>query len=94
MSTSIQNVVDTLSNKPEVGVFGSMVGVAFSPTAIISLISASIGLIVAVITVIIKIMDLYAKIQDKKVKAVQADATEYKIIDGVKFKRVEVNTEE
>jgi hypothetical protein len=91
MSNIAQVVVDTLSNKPEIGIFASMTGVALSPTAIISLISAIIGLLVAVITVIIKIMDLYHKMK-RRGNVLMDD--EYVLIDGKRYKKEEVQEEE
>lgn len=66
MSNVLQTVADTISQKPEIGIFGSMLGVSLSPIAIISLVSAVLGLCVTVITLIIKIMDIWEKIQKKK----------------------------
>lgn len=73
MIRAIQSITDTLSNKPEVGVFASMFGVALSPTIVISLISAILGLIIAIITVIIKVMDLYSKLKHNKYRMISND---------------------
>ena len=91
MSNIPQAVVDTLSSKPEIGIFASMTGVALSPTAVISLISAIIGLMVAILTVTIKIMDLYRKL--KRRSGVEVD-DEYILIDGKRYRKEEVQEEE
>ena len=59
-------ISDTISQKPEVGVFSGMVGVALSPVQLISLISAIIGLLIAIITLTIKIIDIRAKIKQSR----------------------------
>lgn len=90
MSKIAQAVADTLSQKPEVGIFGSMVGVALSPVAIISLLSAVFGLIVTVITLVIKVMDMYERIhQKKKAEAAGPPATDEIIIGGKHYKLAE-----
>ena len=94
MSKALQVIADTLSQKPEVGVFGSMVGVALSPAAVISLVSAILGLIVAVITVVIKVMDLVHKMKLRRNEVhVQPDDA-YIIVDGRRYRREEVESEE
>lgn len=80
---TVQTIADTLSNKPEVGIFGSMVGVAMSPAQVISLISAILGFLVALITVAIKVMDFFQKIKSKK----EGVTDDYIIIDGHRYKR-------
>ncbi len=91
MSNIAQAVVDTLSSKPEIGIFASMTGVALSPTAIISLISAIIGLLVAILTVTIKILDLYRKL--KRRDGIMVD-DEYILIGGKRYRKEEVQEEE
>lgn len=66
MTGVLKSVADTISQKPEIGIFGSMAGVALSPIAIISLISAILGLFVTLITLIIKVIDIAEKMRDKK----------------------------
>jgi hypothetical protein len=94
MNKAIQIIADTLSKKPEVGVFGSMVGVALSPAAIISLISAILGLIVAVITVIIKVMDLIHKLRLRRGEVHAQPDDEYIVVEGRRYRREEVESEE
>jgi len=92
---AIQNVVDTISQKPEVGIVSSMVGAALSPVEIISLVSAILGLIVTIITLLIKFMDIKMKIEDKKLKrtnkgvATVLKDSEEVIIDGKRYKLTE-----
>ncbi len=81
----MQAVADTISQKPEIGIFGSMAGVALSPIAIISLVSAVLGLIVTVITLIIKIMDMVDKVRNKKRGSIVDDEV---FIDNKRYKRV------
>lgn len=92
MSNVLQTVADTISQKPEVGVFGSMLGVALSPIAIISLISAVLGLCVTIITLIIKVMDIWEKIQKKrKANTVLDDDV---IIDNKRYRMIPDEDEE
>lgn len=88
MLRTIGTVVDTLSQKPELGVFSGMVGVALSPIAIISLISASFGLLIAIITLIIKMMDMLDKIKKKRLirNGVKLEEDDYIIIGDKKYK--------
>lgn len=65
MSRIIETITDTISKKPEIGIFSSMAGVALSPIAIISLISAVLGLVVTIITLTIKIIDVIDKIRNR-----------------------------
>lgn len=81
----MQTVADTISQKPEIGIFGSMAGVALSPIAIISLVSAVLGLVVTVITLVIKIMDMVEKVRKKKRGVVESDEV---FIDNKRYKRV------
>jgi hypothetical protein len=92
MSNVIQTVADTISQKPEVGIFGSMLGVALSPIAIISLLSAIFGLCITVITLIIKIMDIYEKIQRKKKANTVLD--EDVMIDNKRYRMIADEDEE
>jgi uncharacterized spore protein YtfJ len=85
MSGIMQTAADTISQKPEIGIFGSMAGVALSPIAIISLVSAVLGLIVTVITLVIKIMDMVDKVRKKKRGAIESDEV---FIDNKRYKRV------
>jgi cell division protein FtsL len=86
MSKILQAVADTISQKPEIGIFGSMAGVALSPIAIISLISAVLGLFVTVITLTIKIMDMVDKIKSKKPH--RPDEEEEVFIDNKRYRRI------
>jgi hypothetical protein len=85
MSRIMQAVADTISQKPEIGIFGSMAGVALSPIAIISLVSAVLGLVVTFITLVIKIMDMVEKVRKKKRGSVDSDEV---FIDNKRYKRV------
>lgn len=67
MSNIASTVVDTISSKPELGIFGSLIGVALSPIEIISLVSAILGISVTVLTLIIKIIDIRQKMKRKSV---------------------------
>ena len=88
-------IADTLSHNPELGVFSSMLGVALSPIAIISLISACLGLMITVITLIIKIMDIIEKIKRKKRKrADELDEDNYMVIEGVRHRIAKDEEEE
>lgn len=91
MLKAVEALADTLSQKPEVGIFGSVVGVALSPVMIISLISAILGLITVILTLTIKIMDISNKIKEKK-RTAQAD--EIRIIEGTKYRLTKVQDEE
>jgi cell division protein FtsL len=85
MTRIIQTITDTISQKPEIGIFGSMAGVALSPVTIISLVSAVLGLVVTVITLVIKIMDIIAKVKAKRRLMGEADEL---IIDNKRYKRI------
>jgi len=83
----LQIVTDTLSQKPEIGIFSSMAGVALSPLAIISLISAVLGLVVTIFTLIINIMNIREKIRHKRQhKDGEADDI---FIDNCRYRRVD-----
>ena len=86
MPNILHSVADTISQKPEIGIFSSMAGVALSPIGIISLLSAVLGLFVTVITLTIKIMDMVEKIKLKKKGLPTGDETV--IIDNKRYKRV------
>lgn len=86
MSKILQAVADTISQKPEIGIFSSMAGVALSPIAIISLISAVLGLIVTVITLVIKVADIVERLKLKKKGRPTGD--EEVIIDNKRYVRV------
>lgn len=86
MSRIMQAVADTISQKPEVGIFSSMVGVALSPVAIISLLSAVFGLIVTIITLVIKVMDITTKVKCKRAGLISGG--EEVIIDNKRYKLV------
>ena len=85
MSNLIQSITDTISQKPEIGIFGSMAGVALSPIAIISLVSAVLGLIVTAITLVIKVLDMIDKVRKRKRGFVEDDEV---IIDNKRYKRI------
>ena len=59
MSRILQAVIDTISIKPEIGIFTSVAGVAVSPVDTIGILSAILGLSVTFLTLIIKIMDIW-----------------------------------
>lgn len=86
MSRLIEAVSDTLSQKPEIGIFGSMAGVALSPIAVISLLSAILGLIVTFITLVIKVMDIIDKIKRKR-RGTREELDDI-FIDNKRYKRV------
>lgn len=85
MSRIMQAIADTISQKPEIGIFGSMAGVALSPIAVISLLSAVLGLIVTFITLVIKVMDMIEKVKRKRHGAEESDDI---FIDNKRYKRV------
>ena len=91
MLKTMASIADTLSQKPEVGVFGSVVGVALSPIMLISLISASLGLLITIITLIIKIMDIQEKIRKKK-RLKEGDL--YQTINGTRYRLTKAEEEE
>jgi hypothetical protein len=91
MFKTMASIADTLSQKPEVGIFGSVVGVALSPIAIISLVSAVLGLLITIITLIIKIIDVQEKIKIKK-RFKENDI--YQEFNGKKYRLTEVEMEE
>ena len=85
----IQTITDTISQKPEVGIFGSFMGVALSPIELISLISAALGLLITIFTIIIKFMDLHQRIRDRKRRRYQKlQRYENIVIDGKTYQRV------
>lgn len=75
MSDILKTVTDTIAQKPEVGIFSSMAGVALSPLEMISLLSAFLGLILAALTLSIKIIEIFERMADRKlhIKRVRAD---------------------
>jgi len=85
MSRIMQAVADTISQKPEIGIFGSMAGVALSPIAIISLLSAVLGLVVTVITLVVNIISIIGKLRRKKHKVGDSDEV---FIDNKRYRRV------
>ena len=90
MSNVLQSIADTISQKPEVGIFGSILGVALSPIMIISLFSAIFGLLVTVVTLTIKIIDLVAKINERKrYKRIIQDDVEIVVVGDKKYQRIE-----
>lgn len=72
MSRILQAAIDTISNKPEIGIVTSLAGVAISPIEIISILSAILGLSVTFLTLIIKIIDMWL-ITRKKAKEGSSD---------------------
>ena len=91
MPSIIETITDTISQKPEIGIFSSMAGVALSPLAIISLASAVLGLVVTVITLIIKIVDMVDKMHMRKHHAVTDDMI---MIGNKLYKRMDEVAEE
>jgi len=89
MSRLMQIVADTISQKPEIGIFGSMAGVALSPIAIISLLSAVLGLVVTIITLVIKLMDMFKKIRENKHQDKNGEeVVDEVIIDNKRYRRI------
>lgn len=83
----LQVITDTLSQKPEIGIFSSMAGVALSPIAIISLISAVLGLVVTIFTLIINVMTIREKVRHKQQH--RNGDSEDVFIDNQRYRRVE-----
>ena len=85
MSKILQAVTDTISRKPEVGIFGSMVGVTLSPVALISFLSAVFGLAITIITLTIKVMDIIQKARHRKADRPDNDEI---VVSGKKYRLV------
>ena len=84
MPNPIVVIADTLSQKPEVGIFSSMVGVALSPLAILSIISAALGLLITLLTLVIKVMDMRERIKRRRRGD---DGEDYVMIGDQKYTR-------
>jgi len=75
MSDIIKTLTDTITQRPQVGVFSSMAGIALSPVEMITLVSALMGLILAILTLTIKVIEIFERMHDRrlKIKHIKAD---------------------